>query len=226
MFKNLIHLFFPKNCTGCATILLQNEDLVCTICRASLPFTNQHLSTSNEAINKFYGKVRIEQASCLFYYTKHGIVSNILHQLKYNNQPKISYKLGLLYAEILAETDQLATIDYIIPVPLHQKKLKQRGYNQVTGFADAIAQQFQLPIATELLTKKAHTSSQTTKSFQERIKPKKEVFHLNPSPSFTGKHFLLLDDILTTGSTLESCAKLLLQIPESKVSILCLAYTK
>ncbi|WP_413513056.1 ComF family protein [Myroides odoratus] len=226
MFKDLINLFFPETCKSCSTILIQNEDMVCTRCRAALPFTDQHLSATNEAMGKFYGKVKIAQASCLLYYTKHGLVSNLLHQLKYNNQAQISYKLGTMYAEILGKNTSYATADYLIPVPMHKKKRKQRGYNQVDGFAEALAQYFQIPIDRTLLTKIESTASQTTKSFQERIQAKPAIFHLQPSPSYTGKHFLLLDDILTTGSTLETCAKLLVQIPDSKVSILCLAYTK
>lgn len=131
-----------------------------------------------------------------------------------------------MYAEILGKNSPYVTADYLIPVPMHKKKRKQRGYNQVDGFAEALAQYFQIPIDRTLLTKVEPTASQTTKSFQERIQAKPSIFHLDPSPSYNGKHFLLLDDILTTGSTLETCAKLLVQIPDSKVSILCLAYTK
>lgn len=226
MLKDLLNLLFPKSCCGCTAILLETELFLCTACSAFLPFTNQHLSSTNEAMGKFYGKINITQASCLLYYTKNGRVSNLFHQLKYGNQPQISYILGKMYAEILSETATLETIDWLIPVPMYHKKRKQRGYNQVDGFATALAERYGIPINRKLLTKIATTSSQTTKSFQERINPQTTVFHLTPTPEYTGKHFLLLDDILTTGTTLETCAKLLLQIPQSKVSILCLAYTK
>lgn len=226
MFKDLIHLLFPKSCPGCSILLLTHEILLCTVCRASLPFTNQHQSPSNEAMGKLYGKVKIQQASCLLYYVKQGIVSNLLHQLKYNNQPKIAFILGQLYAELLADAQAFPAADYLVSVPIHPKKLKQRGYNQVDGFALALAQHFQIPIHPSVLIKVKQTTSQTTKTFQERIKSKPAVFQLQFTPDLIGKHFLLLDDILTTGSTLETCARLLLQIPDSKVSILCLAYTK
>lgn len=226
MLQDILQLFFPRYCCGCSTLLLQQEVLLCVNCRAFLPFTDQHRHTPNEALHKFYGKVKITHASCMLYYTKEGIVSHLLHQLKYNNQPKISYILGSMYAELLADTSHLDTVDYLIPVPMHKKKQRQRGYNQVDGFADALAQYFGIPVNRTLLTKRTHTPSQTTKTFQERIKTKSTTFHLGDSSSFAGKHLLLLDDILTTGSTLETCAKLLLQIPACKVSILCLAYTK
>ncbi|MGG5577197.1 ComF family protein [Myroides sp. C15-4] len=226
MLQDVLHLFLPHYCCGCSTLLLQQEDLLCVSCRTFLPFTDQHCHTPNEALNKFYGKVKINHASCMLYYTKEGIVSRLLHQLKYNNQPKISYTLGRMYAELLAETAHLDTVDYLIPVPMHKRKQRQRGYNQVDGFADALAYYFGIPVNRTLLTKITHTPSQTTKTFQERIKTKITTFYLGDSSSFIGKHLLLLDDILTTGSTLETCAKLLLQIPGCKVSILCLAYTK
>lgn len=211
---------------GCTVILLAQEEWLCTRCRAALPFTNQHLLSPNEALGKFYGKVNIQQASCLLYYTKNGIVAHLLHQLKYNNQPRLSFVLGCLYAEILAQDCAFPAVDFLVPVPLHAKKQRQRGYNQVDGFAQALSQRFEIPLSTTILVKKEQTASQTTKNFRERIQAKPTVFHLQPTPDCNGKHFLLLDDILTTGSTLETCARLLLQIPGSKVSILCLAYTK
>lgn len=211
---------------GCTVILLAQEEWLCTSCRAALPFTNQHLRADNEAMGKFYGKVKIQQASCLLYYTKNGIVAHLLHQLKYNDQSRLSFVLGSLYAELLAQDGVFPPADFIIPVPLHPKKQRQRGYNQVEGFAQALSQRFQIPLALDILVKKEQTASQTTKSFRERIQANPTVFHLQPTLDCNGKHFLLLDDILTTGSTLETCARLLLQIPDSKVSILCLAYTK
>ncbi|MGS4345726.1 ComF family protein [Myroides odoratus] len=211
---------------GCTTILLAQEEWLCTNCRVALPFTNQHLKAPNEALGKFYGKVKIQHASCLLYYSKNGIVAHLLHQLKYNNQPQLSFFLGEMYAELLAQDLVYPPVDFLVPVPLHRKKQRQRGYNQVDGFAQALAERFQIPIDKKILLKNKPTASQTTKSFRQRIQSKPAVFQLHPSPEYNGKHFLLLDDILTTGSTLETCARLLLQIPESKVSILCLAYTK
>lgn len=211
---------------GCTAILLAQEEWLCTRCRVALPFTNQHLFLSNEALGKFYGKVKVQQASCLLYYTKNGIVAHLLHQLKYNNQPRLSLVLGHLYAEILAQDCAFPAVDCLVSVPLHPKKQRQRGYNQVDGFAQALSQRFEIPVVSDILVKKEQTASQTTKSFRERIQAKPSVFHLQSTSDYNGKHFLLLDDILTTGSTLETCARLLLQIPDSKVSILCLAYTK
>ena len=226
MLKDLFYLFYPPICMGCNTILLKNERILCTSCRIDLPFTNHHLFKNNEAISKFFGKLKIQNASCLLYFTKKGIVANIMHHLKYNNHPEISYYLGQLYAELLSETDLLATIDTIVVVPMHKSKLKQRGYNQVNGFAKAIAEKFNLPIDHSILSKKRRTVSQTQRSLLERIRTHEHSFCLQNTYQQENKHFLLLDDILTTGSTLEACSKLLLQLPGASVTILCLAYTK
>ncbi len=226
MLKDLFHLFYPSICMGCNIVLLTNEKVLCTSCRTDLPFTNQHLFKSNEASNKFFGKLNIQNVSCLLYFTKKGIVANIMHHLKYNNHPEISYYLGAIYAEYLADTNLLATIDTIVVVPMHKSKLSQRGYNQVDGFAKAIAEKFTIPIDNSILTKKKKTISQTKYSLLERIKTHQHSFFLQNTNQQENKHFLLLDDILTTGSTLEACARLLLQIPGASVTILCLAYTK
>lgn len=226
MLKDLFHLFFPPSCMGCNAVLLKNEKILCTTCRTDLPFTNHHLVKNNEANSKFFGKLKIENASCLLYFTKKGIVANIMHHLKYNNHPEISYYFGQLYAELLSDTNLLTTIDTIVVVPMHKSKLKQRGYNQVDGFAKAIAERFNLPIDHTILIKTRKTVSQTQYSLIERIRTHEHSFCLQNTYLQENKHFLLLDDILTTGSTLEACSRLLLQLPGASVTILCLAYTK
>ncbi|MDR0229981.1 MAG: ComF family protein [Flavobacteriaceae bacterium] len=225
MIKNLLNLVFPKCCLGCNTLLLQNEEILCLFCREDLPITHQHLSASSYVMGKFYGKVRIEKAACYIYFNKGGIVQTLFHQLKYRKHQEISYFLGQLYAAALLDSNFLHTIDEIVMVPLHPKKQKIRGYNQVEGFAKAISETFNIPINNSLLYKTQKTESQTTKSLLQRNYKKKEVFAVNKECGKTGTHFLLLDDILTTGATLEVCSKKLLEIPHSKVSILCLAQT-
>lgn len=226
MIKNLVNLLFPRCCFGCDSILLQNESILCTLCREKLPYTKQHLVfNQNKAHPKFYGKVNIEFAMCLLYFNKGGIVQKLFHQLKYNHHPEISYFLGNLYAHALKETNLLTQIDEIIVVPLHPSKQKKRGYNQVDGFAKALHEAFDIPINSNLLYKTKVSVSQTTKNRLERSNRKKEEFEVRLNPTDEGKHFLLLDDILTTGSTLEACCKKLQQIQNCKLSILCLAET-
>lgn len=225
MWNDLINLLFPKQCFGCQEILLENETMLCVNCLAHLPYTQQHKFAANTAYNKFYGRISVESVACFLYYEKKGKIQNIIHQLKYNNHPEISYYLGKMYALQLKEDAFNAEFDAIIPTPLHKDKMKSRGYNQVSGFAEALSEVFNIPIAHDILYKTKNIKSQTKKNLFERTSKTEEKFEVTFSEQHTGKHFLLIDDILTTGGTLESCGKKILQIPNSKLSLLCLAYT-
>lgn len=224
--KNIIDVFFPQLCFGCESALLRNQKILCTNCLHQLPFTGQHLYRNNDALDKFYGRLSLQNCSCLLYFTKEGLVQRLFHHLKYKNQPQISYYLGQIYAFQLQNLSWLATVDSIIPVPLHKKKQKTRGYNQVDGFAQALSEAFKIPVDKQLLTQKIFTISQTQKKLFERTTPNPLRFSINSQPHHHGQHFLIVDDILTTGGTLESCGKKLLEIPNSTISILCLAQTQ
>ena len=134
MFKSLINLFFPPVCAGCHLFLLSNENVICTLCRHNIPLTNHHLNPENEAFKKFYGRIPVEYASALLYFHKRGIVQELIHNLKYKGQEEIGSVLGTWYAEDLKNSAIIQSVDEIIPVPLHKRKLRERGYNQVTNF--------------------------------------------------------------------------------------------
>jgi ComF family protein len=225
MMQDLFHILFPKCCLACEQIVLENEDILCHRCREELPFTQHHLHLKNEVTAKLYGRLRIEFGACMLYFSKRGKVQQLFHNLKYRNHPEISYFLGMMYCEQLKETTLLNNISKIIPVPLHPKKQKKRGYNQVDGFAVALSETFSIPINRELLYKTRKTNSQTTQNLLQRTTKHEEIFDVKICSKEEGSHFLLIDDILTTGSTIESCGKKLLQIPNSKLSVLCLAAT-
>ena len=134
MLKNLTKLFFPEICVGCSALLLAQESTICIICRHNLPLTNHLLDNNNEAVKKFYGRLPIVHASAMLYYHKEGIVQELIHALKYKNQQKIGSVLGEWYAEFVKSESFIKTVDCIVPVPIHPKKMKKRGYNQVTTF--------------------------------------------------------------------------------------------
>lgn len=226
MLLDLLNLLYPKVCLSCKEMLLQNEKLLCLHCLDKLPFTKQCYQKDNEAYQKFYGRVAIEHASCLLYFKRGTNTQNLFHNLKYRNHPEISYFLGKIFAEELKNTNLLESITSIVPVPIHRVKKKKRGYNQVDGFADALSETFNLRIEKELLLKITKTRSKASQSLFERLKKQKEDIVLNHKiiPEKLN-HFLLIDDILTTGSTLEKCARELLKIPNTKITILCLAMT-
>jgi len=200
--------------------------ILCTVCRHEIPLTNFHNNPKNEAISKFYGRVPIEFAAALFHFQKKGIVQEMIHKLKYKGHEEIGKMIGLWYAEELKNVAQIKQIDFIIPVPLHPRKLKQRGYNQVTTFGKSLSESLDIPYNDSVLVRKVYSKTQTKKSLLKRSELNTEVFDVVFDETMNGKHFLLIDDIITTGATLEVCSRALLKIPDAKVSIVCMAMTQ
>ena len=223
MLENLISLFFPKVCPGCHMLLLGNEKVICTDCRHELPLTQFHLHPENEGYKKFYGRIPVEFVAAMLYYHKKGIVQGLIHSLKYKGRQEIGTFLGEWYAEDLSAIAILRTVDYIVPIPLHKKRLKKRGYNQVDTFGTAISQALGIPFDDKILIKKSYSKTQSKKSFLERTSMKDSDFEVVFDDSHCHKHFLLIDDVLTTGTTLEHGARALLKIPNTKISIVTMA---
>ncbi|WP_426062770.1 ComF family protein [Flavobacterium sp. DSP2-3-1] len=223
MFESIINLFFPKVCSGCSSFLLSNENVICTVCRHDIPLTNHHLNSKNDAFKKFYGRIPVIHTSALFYFHKKGIVQELIHNLKYKGHEEIGAILGEWYAEDLKNIDSLQSVDEIIPVPLHRKKLKERGYNQVTAFGKALSSGLNIVYNDSLLIRNVYSKTQSKKNLLGRTEGIETIFDV----SFTGKdhnkHFLLIDDVITTGATLEACSRALLKIPGAKISIVCMA---
>ena len=225
MIRLLLNLFFPKTCSGCHALLLGDEKVICTSCRHEIPLTNHHTIENNEVMQKFYGRIPIEFGAALFYFHKKGIVQEMMHQLKYKGQEEISQTIGNWYAEELKNNSVLQQIDYIIPVPIHPKRLRERGYNQVEGFGKALSEAFSIPFRNDILIKTKHTQTQSKKNLLDRSELKESSFDVFFDDKLHHKHFLLVDDIITTGATLEACSRALLKIPHSKISIVCMAMT-
>ena len=223
MFKSLLHLFFPPTCAGCKTILIANENVICTSCRHEMPLTQHHLNPENDAYKKFYGRIPVEHVSALVYFHKKGIVQELIHSLKYRGQEAIGTVFGEWYAEELKNIPVLSTVDTIIPVPLHLKKLRERGYNQVTEFGNALAKSLQIPISNSILFRQVYSKTQSQKNRLGRTEGIDSIFDVSFDEKDHNKHFLLIDDVITTGATLEVCAKALLKIPGTKISIVCMA---
>ena len=181
------------------------------------------MCSSDLIFQKFYGRIPLEYGSALFYFHKKGIVQEMIHQLKYKGQFEIGETIGNWYSEELHHLEQLQNIDYIVPVPLHKKRLRERGYNQVEGFGKALSANLKIPYENELLYRKLYTKTQTKKDLLGRIDVTSTVFDVHFTEQYKGKHFLLIDDVLTTGSTLEACSRALLKIPDTKISIVCMA---
>ncbi len=225
MLKNLLNLLFPKLCNGCNSLLLHHEIIICSSCRHGLPLTQHHKLEYNYTTKKFYGIISVEFCASMLYFHKEGMVQNIIHNLKYRNQQKIGTVLGNWYAEDLKEISKKHGFSEIIPVPLHKKRLQERGYNQVTTFCEALAKNLQISFNDSLLHRNLYSKTQTKKNKEQRNKNAKSLFDVTFTEADYGKHFLLIDDVITSGATLEACAKALLKIPDAKISIVTIAYT-
>lgn len=223
MFNYIIDLFFPKVCAGCHSILITNETVLCTHCRHEMPLTQYHLDPKNEAVKKFYGKIAIEHASALLYFNKKGIVQELIHNLKYKGHEEIGTVLGNWYVEDLKLLNLEIPFDFIIPVPLHPKKFRERGYNQVTTFGKALAKGLKVNYNDTILYRKKYSKTQSKKNLLGRSDNIENIFDVIATEENQNKHFLIVDDVLTTGATLEACSRALLKIPGTRISIVCMA---
>lgn len=224
--KNLLKLIYPDYCAGCDNLLLHNEKIICTNCLHHLP-TTLHLETETNEIHRiFYGILPIEQAYSLLYFHKNGIAQNLIHQLKYKKRQDIGNYLAEIFSSEFKVAVSFKTVDLIVPVPLHKKRLYERGYNQIDTFCQTLSQELNIPYDKDVLVRNEYLKSQTKKSKIERREVKSTLFSVQKNDALKGQHFLLVDDVLTTGATIEACAKELLSIPNAKVSILTLAYAQ
>ncbi len=188
-----------------------------------MPLTQYHLDPKNEAVKKFYGKIEIEHASALLYFNKKGIVQELIHNLKYKGHEEIGFVLGNWYVEDLKELNLEIPFDFVVPVPLHPKKLKERGYNQVTTFGKTLSKGLNIPYNDSTLYRKIYSKTQSKKNLSGRSDNIENIFDVISTEDLQNKHFLIVDDVLTTGATLEACSRALLKIPGTKISIVCMA---
>ena len=226
MFKSLLNLFFPKTCSGCSCYLTANETIICTTCRHDIPLTNHYLNQENEAFKKFYGRIAVRHVSCFVYFHKKGIVQEMIHNLKYRGHEEVGSMLGNWYAADLKLVPEVTSATCIIPVPLHKRKLRERGYNQVATFGKALSTQLSLPYNDKVLIRKVYSKTQSKKNLLGRTEGIQSTFDVNFTTDDHNKHFLLIDDVITTGATLEACSKALLKIPGASISIVCMAMTE
>jgi len=218
-FQNLSQLFFPLNCECCNNWLSENEEVLCLHCVAALPRTNYHHDLHNQSQQRFIGRVNIQFATSFLYFTKEGMMQHLMHRFKYRDRKNIGKHLGLLFGAELAAGGHLQDIDYIIPIPLHFSKKDRRGYNQSDVIAEGLKESINVPSFSDALIRTKDTESQTHKTRAERLENVKGVFKATNPQLLQGKQLLLIDDVLTTGSTLESAALTLLSIPGVSVSI-------
>lgn len=223
---SLGHLFFPHICVGCSGLLTHQEKVLCVICEARLPKTLFHRINHNPVEKIFWGRIPFIHASSFLFYEKGSITKNLMRLLKYKNRPDIGAHLGDIFAHQLSEeAPQYGNINAIVPIPLHPKKLKKRGYNQCAAFADALGKVLHKEVLHEVVVRTENTVSQTGKTRMDRWKNVSNIFKIKDTKALKRKHILLIDDIVTTGATLEACANEILQIEGTAISIATLAVT-
>ncbi|WP_282036020.1 ComF family protein [Saccharicrinis aurantiacus] len=228
MMKFLIsffELFFPNNCELCSNSLYKHENYICGKCKKKLPRTYFNMVKTNPAEQSLWGRIDIEHVHCFLFYAKENSTQQMLHTLKYKGEKELGKELAHIFADELEETHSLKGVDILIPVPLHPKKLFKRGYNQSEWIAKGIQEKTNLPIDNTTLIKAHNTESQTRKNRFSRYLSSKEMFSINDKHKLKGKHILLIDDVLTTGATIEACYNALANTDDIKVSILTLAYS-
>jgi ComF family protein len=224
--KDFFGIFYPELCANCDNQLEENENTICTFCRHDLPLTNFKNYSENKITKTFYGRVVVEKANSLLFYRKTGITKKLIHELKYKRNEEIGSFFGNWLGEILKENNEFSDINLIIPVPLHPKKLKQRGYNQVSKFGKKLSDHLEIPFLEHELLRTSTSKTQTFKARFERFNNNDTKFQLKNTSTFKDKHILLIDDVITTGATLEACAKELQKTEGVKISILTMAYTE
>jgi len=218
----MLNLLFPKVCSHCKSVLLKAEKVICSGCRHQLPLICHHRTGDPSMKAIFYGRIPLINATAMLQFQKKGITQELLHNLKYRGQKEISTFFGEWLGAELAEIPEYQTLNMVIPVPLHKQKLKKRGYNQVESFGKEIAKALHIPYRDDILLKVSKTNSQVFKTRLMRLQAE-EIFTVANPENLSNQHILLVDDIVTTGATLENCAIHLLKNNQVKLSIATIA---
>jgi ComF family protein len=223
---DFVSLFFPRYCAGCEDSLAKGEALICSRCILEMPRSDYHLEIENPFYNKFKGRIPLKYVLSLFKFVKAGRVQQVLHSLKYKNKPEIGQMLGKVYGSELLQHGYLDKFDLIIPVPLHASKKRKRGYNQSEEFGIGLSDSLSIPCSDTYLKRLHVTETQTKKTKLKRWENVSEVFALHDNTPVKDKRVLLVDDVVTTGATLEAAGRALLEGGCKELSIACIAATQ
>ena len=220
----LLQLFFPHCCIGCSAALA-DKDLLCMQCIQQLPATGFFEHEDNPTEKIFYGRLPVQSAAAAYFFTKDSLIQKLVFELKYKNNKAAGIYLGVLTGHLLRSSPRFQHIDVLIPVPLHPSKKRKRGYNQAELICRGMASVIQKPILTNAVIRTQFTGTQTRQDRIHRWQNMENVFRVTDETAITGKHILLVDDVITTGATLEACGRAILQVNNSQLSIAAAAYT-
>lgn len=221
--NDFVGLLYPNHCEACEQPLGKGEDIICLFCQYELPQTEYHKQKENPIEKLFWGRVEIEHAAGMYFFHGKTKVQHLLHKLKYQGKKEVGHKLGRVYGEMMKDSGFANDVDIIAPVPLHEKKKRKRGYNQSDFFAMGLSESLVVDWSPKILRRNVYTETQTGKTRFERWGNVDDVFSLADEKAAQNRHVLLVDDVITTGATLEACAHALLQASGARVSIATIA---
>lgn len=224
--SDFLHLFFPHYCTGCGQSLSPSEKILCIKCLNNLPETSFHLINDNPVAHLFIGRVAFHAATASYLFHKASVLQNIIHGFKYKGRKDVAYFMGRQMGKLIKASFYVKDIEGIVPVPLYDLKERKRGYNQAALLARGISEICHYPVLEGTLKRRAQTATQTHLNRLERWENVKNAFKVIKPEMLQGKHVLLVDDVITTGATMEACAQRLIEIPGVEVSMAALALAR
>jgi ComF family protein len=224
IFSSALHLFYPHVCTGCGSDLLQEDNLLCLHCISNLPHTNFAPHHNNPVEKIFWGRIRITAAHSQFYFAKESLLQHLIHQLKYKSNTAIGFYMGEMMGKTLLASNRFNSIDYLVPLPLYPDKERKRGYNQAAIICNGMSEVMKVPVLNGDVIRQRFTETQTRKHRTERWENVAGSFVVKNPEALKGKSILLVDDVITTGATLEACGTALLQTEDVKLYIATLAH--
>jgi len=222
--KSTLHLFYPHICTGCGSDLLGEGNQLCLKCIHDLPHTGFADLANNPVEKYFWGRIPLQAAYSQFYFSKEFLMQHLIHQLKYKGDTRIGFYLGEIMGKTLLKSDRFKNIDALIPLPLYPDKERKRGYNQAAVICNGMSSNMNIPVYNNYVIRQHATETQTRKHRTERWENVKDSFKVAKPGDLAGKHLLLVDDVVTTGATLEACGAVILGVNNVKLSVATLAY--
>jgi ComF family protein len=221
----LLHIAFPHVCEGCGTDILDKNHMLCLQCSSNLPLTSFHLHAGNPIEKAFWGRMAVTHATAQYYFTKESLMQRLMHQVKYRGNKELGIYLGRMMGHQLVSSNRFGYVDGLVPLPLHPTKERKRGFNQATLLCEGIAEVLGKPVWKDIMIRTSSTESQTKKNRVERWQNMEGRFELAKPALIEGKHVLLVDDVITTGATLEACGQELLKADNIKLSIATLCFS-